>query len=82
MAKIKTKTEFAGAGCLVQGVGILVGLASFAVFPIGTLIGGLLGLGLLIHGSRMSQKLRCSDCGNPIADRAVRICPVCRASFD
>ncbi len=68
MAEKKRKTEFAGTGCLVQGVGLLL----LFVWPIGTII----GLGLLIYGSFMSTKLICSNCGNQVV-KTSKICPHC-----
>lgn len=81
MAKIIKKTEFAGSGCLVQGIGIVIIFFSFSFFPFGTIIGGLLGLGLIAQGSQMSQKFRCSECGNPVVDKKVTMCPTCKATF-
>ncbi len=70
---IRRKSEFVGVGALVQ----LVGLVLLFVFPIGTVAGVIL-LGV---GSRLSTKLTCSDCGNRIADKGVKVCPVCKTSF-
>lgn len=71
-AKKKRKSEFAGAGCLVQGIG----LALLFFFPIGTIV----GVVLLIAGSAMSVKLVCGNCGNKVESEA-KMCPVCRADF-
>ena len=73
IAHIKTKSEFIGSGCLVQ----LIGLCIIWIFPIGTVIGIL----LLLLGSRLSLKYQCSQCGNPVADKKVKLCPACNASF-
>ncbi len=72
-ARRKHKTEFAGAGALVQLVGVIL----LFVFPIGTLA----GIVLLIIGHSMSTKLICSECGNQIEGKQVKICPTCQAAF-
>ena len=85
------KSEFAGAGCLLQGVGLLCPLIGFwfgtvvaggAGGVLGAGIGALPALVLLIVGSRRAHTWRCSDCMNTLVDRDVRICPVCRVTFD
>lgn len=70
MAKRKRKTEFAGAGCLVQGLGLLV----VWIWPIGTLI----GVALLWMGSRMALYYICGGCGNRLTDKAATICAACK----
>ena len=72
-ASIKSKSEFVGMGCLVQ----LIGLGVIWVFPVGTVVGIL----LLIIGGRMAIKLICSQCGNPVTNKQVKICPSCQAAF-
>jgi hypothetical protein len=72
-ATIKTKSEFIGGGCVVQGIGILV----IWIFPIGTIV----GIVLLLLGSRMALKTICSNCGNPVSNKRVTICPTCHAQF-
>lgn len=71
-ARKKRKGEFAGAGCLVQGVGLLL----LFFFPIGTIV----GVFLLLAGSLMSVKLICGNCGNKV-EKESKICPACRADF-
>lgn len=73
MAQIKTKHEFAGSGCLVQGIGLIL----LFIWPLGTMA----GVGLLLYGSIMSRRLVCSHCGNKIDSKGVMICPVCKESF-
>jgi Na+-transporting NADH:ubiquinone oxidoreductase subunit NqrB len=70
MAKIITKYEFAGTGCLVQGIGLVLML----FWPIGTIA----GVGLLIFGSIMSKRLYCGNCKNKIDNKNVTMCPVCK----
>lgn len=71
--RIKRKTEFAGSGCAIQGIGLLLLLW----WPIGTVM----GLGLLIYGSIKSGYFVCGQCGNRIADKDVRMCPVCKSGL-
>jgi hypothetical protein len=71
-AKIVAKTEFAGAGALVQLIGII------ACF---TVVGIIVGIPLLIVGSNMSKKFTCGECGNRLADKNVRMCPVCKVQL-
>ena len=66
--KLKT-TEFAGVGCLIQGLGL--GLCFF--FPIGTVI----GVPLLIYGSWRSINHKCSACHNRV-EKDARLCPFCK----
>ena len=73
VAKRKRKTEMAGVGCLIQAIG----LAALFFFPIGTFI----GVVLLIYGSMKSVYLVCSNCGNRLADKNVKMCPTCKASL-
>jgi len=69
----KKKVQQAGAGCLVQGVGLLL----LFLFPIGTVI----GLVLLVVGSQMAIYWTCSACGNRLADKGVLVCPTCKAEL-
>jgi uncharacterized CHY-type Zn-finger protein len=71
-AQIIKKSEFAGAGALVQILGVL------ACF---TLVGIIIGIPLLIIGSNMSKKFLCGDCRNKLTGKDVRVCPVCKASL-
>lgn len=70
MAKRKRKSEMAGSGCLVQVVGLLV----IWWFPIGTVV----GLVLLVWGSQLALYWVCSNCGNRLGDKGVKMCPVCK----
>lgn len=71
-AKKKHKSEFAGIGCVIQGLGLVL----LFFFPIGTIIGAV----LLLVGSTMSIKLICSSCGN-IVEKTAKICPTCKSNF-
>lgn len=81
-AKIKTGGSFAGPGCLLQGLGLLLFAGSFLMFPVGPLFGLPLLIVLFIWGSSKSRKLHCSQCGNPIDNKKVRLCPACKATFN
>ena len=81
-AKIKTGGSFAGPGCLLQGLGLLLFAGSFLMFPLGPLFGLPLLIVLFIWGSSKSRKLHCSQCGNPIDNKKVRLCPACKATFN
>ena len=70
-AKRKRKSEMAGVGCLIQAIGLVL----LFFFPIGTFIGVI----LLIYGSMKSVYWVCSNCGNRLADKNVKMCPTCKA---
>jgi hypothetical protein len=72
VATKKVKYEFAGVGAMVQAIGLI----GMFFYPVGT-IGG---IALLIIGSVMSKKIRCSECGNKV-DKESLMCPHCRAEF-
>lgn len=74
MAKITSKIEFAGAGCIVQGVGLLL----LFWWPFGTIA----GIALMIYGSIISKKYKCGSCGNRLDDQYVKICPTCRDTLE
>lgn len=79
-AKRVVKIEFAGAGCAVQALGLLVIAMGFGLATIDPVIGilaGLVGLAFLAVGSRMARKLNCSECGNRV-EKTSKICPVCK----
>jgi hypothetical protein len=84
MARIVKKKSSAGAGCLVQGIGLVSLL--LAVLSIPTIIGPLilapLGLFLLAWGGRMAVWWECSDCGTKLSGKKLRICPGCREPFN
>jgi len=71
--RIKKKGESAGAGCLVE----LVGLVLLPFFPIGTVI----GLAVMLCGHSMSYHWVCSICGNRLSGKRVKLCPACKAHF-
>lgn len=70
--------ELLGEGCLVQGIAIVV----FLVLSCGGMwiIGLLLGLVLLLIGSRLAVKTKCTTCGSVVSKEAV-ICHACNRTF-
>ncbi|EKP5708476.1 TPA: hypothetical protein NI771_006514 [Pseudomonas aeruginosa] len=83
MARIKTKVRFAGGGAFIQLLGVLAPVVGGVLLGvIGGAIGGVIGIALFFIGSEKSKFACCSECGNPVAGRFVKICPVCRSVFD
>ncbi len=75
MAKIKKHREFYMFSFILQVLGVLM---CFFVFPGGILI----GIVLFIAGTATRPKyLVCSECGNKIENKEVKLCPVCKADF-
>jgi predicted RNA-binding Zn-ribbon protein involved in translation (DUF1610 family) len=73
-ATIKSKTEFAGVGAAIQAVGLL---SCFIAFPVGIIVGVM----LIVIGARMAIRLFCSNCGNRVENREVKMCAVCHTTF-
>lgn len=69
---IKSKSEFAGVGALIQLAGVLLLFA----FPIGTVAGVI----LIIIGSQKSKVHQCSECASKVQKEA-KLCPHCRTVF-
>jgi hypothetical protein len=80
-AHVKVQSSFIGSGCLIQGIGLMLFLGSFLMFPIGPFFGILVLIGFFIWGSINSRKLLCSECGNPIDNKKVKLCPACKVTF-
>ena len=82
-AKIASRSSMAGAGCLLQGLGIASII--LAVFTFATIVGPVilipLGLWLLIYGGRKASWLECSACGTRLSNRRLQVCPSCHAQF-
>lgn len=72
MAEIKTKIT--NGGVLIQLVGFVL---LFIAFPLGLT----LGLVVIVLGGRVARQAICSECSNPLADKQVKRCPVCKAEF-
>lgn len=82
MAQVVSKSELAGAGALIQGLG----LASPVVLAfLGGAGGFMLGLVLcpvfLIAGRRRARSFACGECRNPVASAEVRVCPTCKTKL-
>lgn len=77
-----SKSDFIGAGCLVQGLGFIApGFGFLFGGPVGGALGLILFLVLLLVGSRMSRYWTCGACANRLPDKSARLCPVCRATL-
>ena len=80
-AYAKRGGSFLGAGCLIQGLGLVCWLVAGLLFW--TLIFPLvlfpLGLVLLLIGGRNAIWVECSACGGRLARASVQVCPHCRA---
>lgn len=70
---VKAKTKD-GGGSIVQIIGVIL---LFCFFPIGLLI----GVFFIAIGASMARGFICSECGNKISSKDVKICPVCKADF-
>lgn len=81
MASVERHSEFAGTGCAVQAVGLLSPFVLMLLGPAGFVVGCVAAVVLLAVGSRMSLKLRCSACKNPVASKSVTVCPACSADL-
>ena len=83
MAMRVKKTEMAGKGCLVQALGIILALLLMSLGGVfGVALGLFVGVVLLLWGSRLAIAWKCGACLNPLADRTVLICPVCKATLE
>ena len=65
----------AGAGLFIEVLGFFT---LFFFFPWGIII----GIVFMLTGARMRRGWRCGKCGNPVADKYVRMCPTCKVSFE
>lgn len=71
-ARIVKSSETNGVGILMEVLGLLFCL---------TIIGAIVGIPLLIAGSRMTWAFRCGACGNKVDSKKVRLCPTCRVTL-
>jgi len=83
MPNIVRRTSSLGAGCFLQGLGLVawLGAALTLLTIIGPLVLGALGLWLILYGASISQWLECSDCGTRLSRRDLKLCPNCKGSF-
>jgi hypothetical protein len=80
-AKVK-KSEFIGAGCVVQGLGFAAPvLGFFTMGPVGVVLGLVAFLALFILGSRMASFYACGACGSRLASPEATACSACRAEL-
>jgi len=78
-ATANNRKSFAGAGCGLQGLGVVSLIAAAVSFStiVGPIVFGLLGLWLIAYGSRRSQWFECSNCGTKLAHKDLVQCPSC-----
>jgi hypothetical protein len=81
-AKREKKSEIAGVGCVIQGLGLI---APFVLGALLGIVGGVIGVVLLLVlfflGSAKATKWTCGNCNNPIASKDVTVCAACRAQL-
>jgi rubrerythrin len=77
MPKVIKKRQTSAAGLLLE----LIGFAMLSFWNVNPIL-SMIGVGLLIAGISMANKFVCSECGNKIEDKNVKMCPVCKARFD
>lgn len=81
-ARRERKSEFAGVGCVIQGLGLLSPFVLGALLgAVGAVIGVIMLVALFFLGSAKSSRWVCGHCKNPIASKDVQICPVCKANL-
>jgi membrane-bound ClpP family serine protease len=74
------KTEMAGAGMMLQLLGVILMVVGFFAGGMGFAFFGGLGLLLLIYGGIKANVIKCSDCLGKV-EKEARVCPHCRAEF-
>jgi predicted amidophosphoribosyltransferase len=76
------RSEFAGAGCAVQALGLLAPVGGVMLAgAIGAAFGLVALLALLLVGRQMSTFTICGRCSTKLADRSATMCPGCRGTF-
>ena len=81
-AKRIKKSEFIGAGCVVQGLGFGAPVLGFLVMgPIGSALGLVALLVLFLIGSRMASFFACGACGSKLGAPEATRCQACRAEL-
>lgn len=76
-ATIKRRTEFAGTGAAIQGLGLLAPFVGALAGPPGIGLGLIVAVIMLVWGSGKSMRWVCSACGNTVPDRRVTVCAAC-----
>mgnify|MGYP006865016694 CR=1 FL=1 len=86
MAKVVTKRKTTLGGLLTEIFGFIVLIWGVVSFVLTSSIAGMLifiiGLTLMIFGFIKSFQAVCSECRNSVEDKQVKMCPVCKVSFD
>jgi len=83
VARREKRSEIAGVGCVIQGLGILAPFILGALLGVfGALVGLILLVVLFFVGSAKSRKWICGNCKNPIASKEVTVCGACRAQLE
>ena len=83
MVKRVRVSSFAGKGALVQAIGLMAPLVLWWLLGgAGAAIGLIVAMVLFVKGSSMAISWRCGSCGNPLHDKKVRMCPVCKADAE
>lgn len=82
MAKKVKKTEIFSKGCAVQAVALPLPFVGAIAGPVGSVIGAVAMIVLVIVGGRMSTKWTCGSCRKPIAGKRASVCPHCEATFE
>jgi len=92
--RTKERAFVNGSGCLVMLLGwAIAALLAFVVLPIpvtgkegsityGQILGLIVLIAFIVQGRKMGTKWKCGKCGNPIADKSVKICPTCKAHLE
>jgi hypothetical protein len=83
-ARIKQVHSTAGGGCGLQGLGVVSIILAVVTFytVIGFIVFGILGLWLLLYGSRKARWFECSNCGGKIVNKRIKICFYCNFKFN
>jgi hypothetical protein len=75
------KTKTLSKGCAVQALALLLPFIGAVGGRVGSVIGTVLMVVLVFVGWKMSTAWFCGACGKTIANRRVKVCPSCQATF-
>ena len=82
MAKIIKKRQTSFLGLLLEITGFIIIIVGAPTFAGGGFVGVFIGIILMVVGFGKSRKMVCSECMNRIEDKEVRMCPVCKVTFE
>ncbi|MBN2542593.1 hypothetical protein JXI42_06970 [bacterium] len=83
MAHIQRKHSLIGVGCWIQGLGLLLFVAAVWLRGlVGIIVAFVILVALFVVGSRLSYQHICSNCGNRVPGKYVKICPVCKEKLE